>query len=406
MLGLFFSLFGKSAETMFYTCSSSCQNPAHQHALIAGASGLLASPPKAASKGRSSPQKPSAEAAKVVVPKRATSAKVVDVHCHYLSPEVGAKYAHLQAAKHDATAVYATELSRQVNLLQIQQRGAKFNQVEVRLKDMDKMGIDIQVVSPAPIQYFYFTEAVLGAQISRDINESIARVVAQRPDRFVGMGTIPLQDVALAIQELEYAVNVLGMRGVQICTNVNGKNLTDPALKLEAFFAKAQSMGIVLFLHPMGFSQGERFVEHYFNNVMGNPLETSLALGHLIFDGVLARYPKLKILASHGGGYIASYWARMDHAWKARADARTVIQKKPSSYLEKIHFDTITHDAQILGNLVERYGAQHVLLGTDYPFDMGEDKPVQLIESVHHLSAEDRALIKGGNAMKLFKIKA
>ena len=391
---------------MFYTCSSSCQNPAHQHALIAGASGLLASPPKAASKGRSSPQKPSADAAKVLLPKRATPAKVVDVHCHYLSPEVGAKYAHLQAAKHDATAVYATELSRQVNLLQIQQRGAKFNQVEVRLKDMDKMGIDIQVVSPAPIQYFYFTEAVLGAQISRDINESIARVVAQRPDRFVGMGTIPLQDVALAIQELEYAVNVLGMRGVQICTNVNGKNLTDPALKLEAFFAKAQSMGIVLFLHPMGFSQGERFVEHYFNNVMGNPLETSLALGHLIFDGVLARYPKLKILASHGGGYIASYWARMDHAWKARADARTVIQKKPSSYLEKIHFDTITHDAQILGNLVERYGAQHVLLGTDYPFDMGEDKPVQLIESVHHLSADDRALIKGGNAMKLFKIKA
>jgi aminocarboxymuconate-semialdehyde decarboxylase len=131
-----------------------------------------------------------------------------------------------------------------------------------------------------------------------------------------------------------------------------------------------------------------------------------LALGHLIFDGVLARYPKLKILASHGGGYIASYWARMDHAWKAREDARTVIKKKPSSYLEKIYFDTITHDSQILGNLVDRYGAQRILLGTDYPFDMGEDKPVQLIDGVTHLSAEDRNLIKGGNAMKLFKIKA
>ena len=338
--------------------------------------------------------------------KRVSPAKVVDVHCHYLSPVVGAKYAHLQPAKHDATAVYATELSRQVNTKQIQERGPKFNQVEVRLKDMDKMGVDVQVISPAPIQYFYFTEPVLGAQISRDINESIAMVVDQRPDRFVGMGTIPLQDVELAIQELEHAVNVLGLRGVQICTNVNGKNLTDPALKLEKFFAKAESMGIVLFLHPMGFSQGERFVEHYFNNVMGNPLETSLALGHLIFDGVLARYPKLKILASHGGGYIASYWARMDHAWKARADARTVIQKKPSSYLEKIYFDTITHDAQILGNLVDRYGAQRILLGTDYPFDMGEDNPVKLIDSVGHLSAEDRKLIKGGSAMKLFKIKA
>jgi aminocarboxymuconate-semialdehyde decarboxylase len=156
----------------------------------------------------------------------------------------------------------------------------------------------------------------------------------------------------------------------------------------------------------MGFSEGQRFVEHYFNNVMGNPLETSLALGHLIFDGVLARYPKLKILASHGGGYIASYWARMDHAWKARADARTVIQKKPSSYLEKIYFDSITHDSQILGNLVDRYGAQRILLGTDYPFDMGEDNPIKLIESVSHLSEKDRNSIKGGNAMKLFKIKA
>lgn len=328
------------------------------------------------------------------------------MHCHYLSPEVGSKYAYLHPVKHDATAVYATELSRQVNMKQIQERGAKFNQIAVRLKDMDKMGIDIQVVSPAPIQYFYFTEPELGAQISRDINESIALVVAQRPDRFVGMGTIPLQDVDLAIKELEYAVNVLGLRGVQICTNVNGKNLTDPSLKLERFFAKAQEMGIVIFLHPMGFSQGERFVEHYFNNVMGNPLETSLALGHLIFDGVLARYPKLKILASHGGGYIASYWARMDHAWKVREDARTLIKKKPSSYLEKIYFDTITHDSQILGNLVDRYGAHRILLGTDYPFDMGEDNPVKLIQDVSHLSASDRELIKGGNALKLFKIKS
>jgi aminocarboxymuconate-semialdehyde decarboxylase len=391
---------------MFYTCSSSCQNTSHRHSPSDGAAGMFSLPKQTAASAAASKRSPSSKPLPSKVLKRISPAKVVDVHCHYLSPVVGAKYAHLHPAKHDATAVYATELSRQVNMKQIQERGAKFNQVEVRIKDMDKMGIDLQVISPAPIQYFYFTEPQLGARISRDINESIAMVVEQRPDRFVGMGTIPLQDVELAIQELEYAVNVLGLRGVEICTNVNGKNLTDPELKLEKFFAKAESMGIVLFLHPMGFSEGQRFVEHYFNNVMGNPLETSLALGHLIFDGVLARYPKLKILASHGGGYIASYWARMDHAWKARADARTVIQKKPSSYLEKIYFDSITHDSQILGNLVDRYGAQRILLGTDYPFDMGEDHPIKLIESVRHLSEKDRTFIKGGNAMKLFKIKA
>ena len=376
------------------------------HSAGAGAETGLFAPVKAAGKAAAASRKTSEKASNSLSVKRPASAKVVDVHCHYLSPEVGAKYAHLHPFKHDATAVYATELSRQVNMKQIQERAPKFSQVAVRLKDMDKMGIDVQVISPAPGQYFYFTEPELGARISRDVNESIARVVAQQPDRFVGMGTVPLQDVDLAIQEMEYAVNVLGFRGVEICTNVNGKNLTDPVLKLEKFFAKAQDMGIVVFLHPMGFSQGERFVEHYFNNVMGNPLDTSLALGHLIFDGVLARYPKLKILASHGGGYIASYWARMDHAWRARADARTVITKKPSSYLEKIYFDTITHDARILGNLVDRWGAKHVLLGTDYPFDMGEDNPVKLIQDVGHISDSDRDLIKGGNALKLFRIKS
>lgn len=391
---------------MFYTCTSSCQSPAHRHTAQASTPGVFASSKLAGSSPSSARRRSSSDLLPSKSPKKAVLSKVVDVHCHYLNPEVTAKYAHLQPGKHDATAVYATDLSRQVNMKQIQERGAKFKQVEIRLKDMDRMGIDIQVLSPAPIQYFYFTEPVLGAQISRDINESIATVVAQRPDRFVGMGTIPLQDVDVAIKELEYAVNVLGLRGVEICTNVNGKNLTDPSLNLEKFFAKAQSLDVIIFLHPMGFSQGERFVEHYFNNVMGNPLDTSLALAHLIFDGVLARYPKLKILASHGGGYIASYWARMDHAWKAREDARTVIKKKPSSYLEKVYFDTITHDAQILGNLVDRYGAKHILLGTDYPFDMGEERPVKLIDSVKGLTSLDQQLIKGGNAMKLFKIKA
>ena len=389
---------------MFYTCSSSCQDPSHVHAASGDDSPGGASSTIKTGRSALSSKRTTSASAEVKSTKRPSSHKVVDVHCHYLNPEVGAKYAYLHPAKHDATAVFATELSRQVNMKQIQERGAKFNQVAVRLKDMDKMGIDIQVVSPAPIQYFYFTEAALGAQISRDINQSIAQVVSQQPDRFVGLGTIPLQDVDLAIKELDYAVDVLGLKGVQICTSVNGKNLTDPSLKLEKFFEKAQKMGIVIFLHPMGFSQGERFVEHYFNNVMGNPLETSLALGHLIFDGVLARYPKLKILASHGGGYIASYWARMDHAWKAREDARTVIKKKPSSYLEKIYFDTITHDSQILGNLIDRYGASQIMLGTDYPFDMGEDNPLKLIKNAGELSESDRALIEGGNALKLFKI--
>ena len=267
------------------------------------------------------------------------------------------------------------------------------------------MGVDIQAVAPAPYHYFYFTDPELGASLARDVNHGIANVVASHPDRFVGLGSVPLQNPKMAVKELEYCVKKLGLKGVEICTNVNGKNLTDPSLGLEKFFAKANELGIVVFMHPLGFTQGERLSNHYFNNVIGNPLETTIAVSHLIFDGVIARYPKIKFLAAHGGGFLAHYWARMDHAWGARKDCRTVIKKKPSSYLEKIYFDTITHDPEMLGNLVNRFGANHVMLGTDYPYDMADDHPLKTIRAVKGLSTSDRQLIEGGNAVKLMKIK-
>jgi aminocarboxymuconate-semialdehyde decarboxylase len=284
-------------------------------------------------------------------------------------------------------------------------RAPKLMGVDERLKDMDKMGVDIQAVAPAPYHYFYFTEADLGASLARDVNDGIANVVAGNPDRFVGLGSVPLQNAELAVKELEYCVKTLGLKGVEICTNVNGKNLTDPSLGLEKFFAKANELGCVIFMHPLGFTQGDRLRNHYFNNVIGNPLETTVAVSHLIFDGIIQRYPKIKFIAAHGGGFLAHYWARMDHAWGARKDCRTVIKKKPSSYLEKIYFDTITHDSEMLGNLIRRFGADHVMLGTDYPYDMADDHPLDTIRGVKRLSSEDRKLIEGGNAVKMMKIK-
>jgi aminocarboxymuconate-semialdehyde decarboxylase len=330
---------------------------------------------------------------------------VVDIHCHYLNPEVNAKTAHLNAPSYDPTVIYANDLTNQTNILQMKTRAPKLMGIEERLQDMDKMGVDIQAVAPAPYHYFYFTDPELGASLARDVNHGIANVVASHPDRFVGLGSVPLQNPKMAVKELEYCVKKLGLKGVEICTNVNGKNLTDPSLGLEKFFAKANELGIVVFMHPLGFTQGERLSNHYFNNVIGNPLETTIAVSHLIFDGVIARYPKIKFLAAHGGGFLAHYWARMDHAWGARKDCRTVIKKKPSSYLEKIYFDTITHDPEMLGNLVNRFGANHVMLGTDYPYDMADDHPLKTIKAVKGLSTSDRQLIEGGNAVKLMKIK-
>jgi aminocarboxymuconate-semialdehyde decarboxylase len=377
---------------MFYTCSPDCTNPLHKHAPARAAAATAAGA--------------KAKTSIPVARTRARKSKVVDLHCHYLNPVVGAKTAHLDLGKYDPTTVFADDLTRETNVKQMKTRAPKLTGVTERLQDMDRMGVDIQAICPAPYQFFYWTEADYGAELSREVNEGIARIAADRPDRFVGMGSVPLQDSQLAIRELNHCVKNLGMRGIEICTNVNGKNLTDPSLKLDKFFARAEELGVVIFMHPLGYTQADRLTHHYFNNVIGNPLDSTVAVSHLIFDGVMQRYPKLKFVVAHGGGFIAHYWARMDHAWRARPDCRTVIKNPPSSYLEKFYFDSITFDPEMLKRLIERFGADHVVLGTDYPYDMGEEDPRGLIAQVKKLSRADRNLIEGGNAARLLGITA
>ena len=374
---------------MFYTCTPGCTNPAHDHG-----------PARAAATKR-----PAARLVRPIARSKAGKAKVVDLHCHYLNPAVNQKTAHLNPAQYDPTTVFADAITRETNVKQMATRAPKLTGVTQRLKDMDRMGVDIQAVCPAPYHFFYWTEPAYGAELAREVNEGIAKVVADTPDRFVGMGSVPLQNAELAIAELNHCVKNLGMRGIEICTNVNGKNLTDPDLKLDKFFARAEELGVVIFMHPLGWTQADRLTHHYFNNVIGNPLDSTVAVSHLIFDGVMARYPKLKFVVAHGGGFIAHYWARMDHAWRARPDCRTVIKRKPSSYLEKFYFDTITFDPEMLRRLIDRFGADHVVLGTDYPYDMGEDDPLGLLAQVRKLSKADRELVAGGNAARLLKIK-
>ena len=330
----------------------------------------------------------------------------IDLHCHYANPDVAAKVADRNPAQYDPNVKFANALTRETNAKQMRDRAPKLSSIEVRLKDMDRMGIDIQAVSPAPQQTYYWTEPGEGQALARMVNERLAEIVSRWPDRFVALGTVPLQDSSLAVSELEHAVKHLGLRGVEINPSVNGMDLTDQKLGLERFFAKAQELDVVIFMHPIGFTHGERLMNHYFNNVIGNPLETTVAASHLIFDGVMERNPRLKIVLPHAGGYLAHYWARMDHAWKARPDCHTVIKKKPSSYLEKFYFDTITFDRTMLATMVKRYGADHVVLGTDYPYDMGMEHPVDFIGGTPGIASSDKSKIMGGNAARLLGISA
>jgi aminocarboxymuconate-semialdehyde decarboxylase len=329
----------------------------------------------------------------------------IDIHCHYLNPEVAARVAPLDPAQYEPHVQFANELTREVNMKQMRDRGPKLTDIETRLKDMDRMGIDVQAVSPAPNQTYYWAQPELGRELARAVNDRLAEIVARWPRRFVALGTVPLQHADLAVAELIRCVKELGMRGIEINPSVNGLDLTDAVLGLDKFFAKVQELGVVVFMHPIGFTQGGRLMDHYFNNVIGNPMETTIAASHLIFDGVLQRHPRLKVILPHAGGYLAHYWARMDHAYRARADCRTVINRPPSSYLKKMYFDTISFDPAMLRHMVDKYGADHVLLGSDYPYDMGVDDPVGFIARVPGLKRDERTRIEGGNAARLLGIR-
>jgi len=347
---------------------------------------------------------PASSGSTATIRRRKKGSLKIDIHCHYLNRDVAAKVAHLNPGQHEPSVTFANALTREVNVKQMKDRAAMLTEVAVRLKHMDRMGIDIQAVSPAPNQTYYWTDPGLGAELARAVNERIAQIVGRWPDRFVGLGTVPLQDPGLAVAELDFLIKKLGLKGVEINPNVNGLDLTDVRLSLEKFFAAAEKLKAVVFMHPIGYTQGERLMDHYFNNVIGNPLETTVAASHLIFDGVMERHPKLKIVLPHAGGYLAHYWARMDHAWKARPDCRTVLKKKPSKSLEKFYFDTIAFDPGMLKHLIERFGAGHVLLGTDYPYDMGVEDPVGFINRVSGLNAISKKKIMGGNAARLLGI--
>jgi aminocarboxymuconate-semialdehyde decarboxylase len=329
---------------------------------------------------------------------------VVDAHGHVFSPEAQAVASRAPDAGADAMLRFSTEATRQVNLAQRERVRGKLTSVAERLRDLDAMGVDIQVLSPAPPQYHYGIPGAAGLEVAQLVNDRIAAMVRERPDRFVGLGTVPMQAPDLAVAELERAVRTLGLRGVELGTHVDGAELSEE--RFRPVFARAEALGAVVFLHPNGFPDGRRLTEHYFMNVIGNPLDSTVAVSHLIFGGVLDAHPRLKILVAHGGGFLAAYDGRMDHAHRVRPDCRERIRRPPSSYLQRLYFDTLVFTTRQLEYLAARYGCDHLVLGTDYPFDMGMDDAVAFVRGSRRLDRQEKAAILGGTAARLFRIPA
>jgi aminocarboxymuconate-semialdehyde decarboxylase len=267
-----------------------------------------------------------------------------------------------------------------------------------RFRAMDAMGVDIQVISPGPPQLYYTVPLDIAVQATRALNDGIAEYVGKHPDRLAALGAVPLAHGGEAATELERCMKQLKFKGVEILTNVAGKELSDPGF--APFWKAAEELGALVMIHPNGFTEAGRLTRFYFNNVIGNPLDTTIALHYLIFDGVLERYPDLKIFAVHGGGFLGSFHGRIDHAWGARSDSHSSLPKPPTSYLKKIFVDTVVFTPGQLKALVETFGADHVVLGTDYPFDMADFDPIEHVVSTG-FDATTTAAICGGNAKKL-----
>ena len=249
----------------------------------------------------------------------------------------------------------------------------------LRLEQLDRMGIEMQVVWPTPHLHSYYTLPLdIAARATELANDGMAEFAAHDPARFVAGGTVAMQDAELAAAELERCVTKLGLKGVQLLGHIGERELSDAAF--EPFWAKAEELGALIFVHGSGNNLGGRLNRHNLINAIGNPLETTIALSFLISDGVLERYPKLRILAAHGGGFLGAYSGRGDHNWGARADGYNGLPHPPSFYLKRnVIFDSVVFTPHQLAYLIRLYGADHVVMGTDYPFNMGEFAPVEHI---------------------------
>src|SRR5436190_683506 len=272
--------------------------------------------------------------------------------------------------------------------------------LERRLEDMAASKVDVQVLSVCPQTFVYGQPAAVAAAFARIQNEQLAQLAKARPDRFLAIATLPMQAPMQAADELRHAVRVLGLRGAQIGSNIMGKNLDDP--ELEPVWAAAAELGAFILLHPINVAGADRLSSYYLTNLIGNPLDTTIAAASLVFGGVLERHPTLKICLAHGGGFVPYQVGRFVHGWHVRTEPKSKLAKPPTESLKRFYFDTIVHSKEALAFLVGNAGAARVLLGSDYPFDMGMPEGVSQVRSLS-VPATDQAAILGARARALLE---
>jgi aminocarboxymuconate-semialdehyde decarboxylase len=328
--------------------------------------------------------------------------RVIDMHNHLVAPEVvaflereGADY-HTRIIERDGQRFFVIREAARRPL------HAKISQVEARLGDMDAEGVDVQAISCVPFVMYPEVSAELGTTIARINNDALAAACTRYPERFVPLASVPLQDPPAAAAELERAAH-LGLRGVEIPPNVRGQGLDEP--QFEVFWEAAEALRMVVCIHPFEAAPHGMLARYGLGNLVGNLYDTGLAAALLIYGGVLERHPALRVVLYHGGGAFPSLVGRLDMGYRMFPECQAAIPRPPSSYVDQFAFDTITFRQDMLRYLVDTYGAERLVVGSDYPLPAGLAHPVAEVKALG-LEPQTESAILGGNAGRLLRLTA
>ncbi|MEO3860520.1 amidohydrolase family protein [Acrocarpospora sp. B8E8] len=329
--------------------------------------------------------------------------RVVDVHTHFSVPAAAEITKPFFKPEYEPRTLHSSAETLRYNreYRASDRQTAQFEDAEARLADMDKQGVDLQVLAVPPTEYFYWLDGPHAVQASRVQHERFAEIVARHPQRFAAVANPPMNHPELAVEVLREAKRDLGFHGFELSADVLGLDLDHP--RFDVVWEAAAELEMVAIMHPQGFTHGQRMTDYYLINVMCMPLASTLATTRMILGGVWRRHPDFRMIVVHGGGYLPFYFARTDHAFEVRPELREHIDRPPSDYLRTLYFDTNVFDPGMVRHLVTEFGAEHVLLGTDYPFDMGTVDPLAFIERVG-LNDRERQLVLGGNTTRLLKL--
>ncbi len=326
--------------------------------------------------------------------------KRIDVHSHVIPETI------IQAMRENRD-LYKTEIKGQGDALKFV-RGKveidlipEFYNADAKVESMDRKGLDISVISPGPQAFFYgLADANQALKTAAIVNAGVANMVAARPDRLRGMATLPMQHPDAAIVELERVVKEYGFKAVELGTAIGSEELSDP--KFRPVLRRIQELKVVIFAHPNTQGSAGRLDCYYLTNLIGNPLDTTIMVGNLMFSGALDELPELKILLAHGGGFLPYQIGRFEHGSKVRPDTSAVTKTSPLEMFKRFYFDALTHSPEAIRHLINVVGSDHVVIGTDSPFDMGEEQPVQRLDAVPGITQAEREDVCYRSAMNLF----